>query len=130
MSNDAHQIATEIIGQLEQAWNKADGMAFAAPFTPDADFVDIRGDYHHTQAAIGQGHQHIFNTIYKDSGVHSEVMQARMLGEDVIIAHIKNTLNAPTGPLAGEHSSVSSLVIVKTERGWQIAAFHNTLQTG
>lgn len=130
MRSEVHQIAIEIVTQLQQAWNEADGMAFAAPFTPDADFVDIRGDYHHSQAAIGQGHQHIFNTIYKDSVVRYELIQVRMLGEQVIIAHTKNSLNAPTGPLAGEHTSVSSLVMVKTERGWQIAAFHNTLQTG
>jgi uncharacterized protein (TIGR02246 family) len=130
MNPDAHQIAAEIIAQLEQAWNKADGPAFAAPFTEDANFVDIRGDYHRTQEAIARGHQHVFDTIYKDSVVRSEVIQARLVAEQVIIAHIKNTLSAPTGPLAGEHSSVSTLVIVATKTGWQIAAFQNTLQTG
>lgn len=66
----------------------------------------------------------------KDSLIRYELMQARRLTDTVIVAHVKNTLNAPTGPLAGEHSAVATLVIVETESGWRIAAFHNTLQTG
>ena len=36
-------------------------------------------------------------------------------------------LNAPSGPLAGEHSAVVTLVIVDTNGEWRIGAFHNTL---
>ena len=127
MSSDAHQIAANIINKPEQAWNAADGAAFGAPFTDDADFVAIRGDYHHTGEAIAQGHQHIFDTIYKDSLIRHELMQARTLDENVIIAHAKSTLNAPAGPLAGEHNAVATLIIVHMASEWQIAAFHNTL---
>ena len=38
-------------------------------------------------------------------------------------------LQAPTGPLAGEHASTLTLVLVRLEpeAEWQIAAFQNTL---
>jgi hypothetical protein len=36
-------------------------------------------------------------------------------------------LNAPTGPLAGQHSSTLTLVLLRSGEKWKIAAFHNTL---
>ena len=77
MNSDVNQIVTEIIGQFERAWNSADGQAFGVPFTEDADFVNIRGDYFHTQEVIVQAHQYIFNTLYEDSVSRLELMQAR-----------------------------------------------------
>jgi len=126
MNSDVNQIATEIIGQMERAWNSADGQAFSVPFTEDADFVNIRGDHFHTQEVIAQAHKYIFDTLYTDSVSHIELMQARNIDDKVIVAQIKTTVSAPTGPLAGENSAVATLVIVNTENGWRIAAFHNT----
>jgi uncharacterized protein (TIGR02246 family) len=57
MAEGAQGVAAEPIGRLERAWNEADGQAFGEPFTPDADFVDIRGEHHRGQQAIAAGHQ-------------------------------------------------------------------------
>jgi uncharacterized protein (TIGR02246 family) len=46
MNEDATQIVAPIVQALEDAWNAGSGQAFAAPFADDADFVDIRADYH------------------------------------------------------------------------------------
>ena len=119
-------IAAEIAGRLEAAWNAADGAAFAEPFTPDADFVAIRGD-HHTGAAIGPGHQQIFDTIYAGSTVHYEVVDARALTDDVILAHVLGTLDAPAGPLAGRSQAMGTMVLVADGDRHRIAAYHNTL---
>ena len=100
-----------IIKHLEDAWNAADGTAFGAPFAPDADFVTIRGDMHSGQA-IADGHQQIFDTIYAGSSVRYTVIDARELADRVILARVKATLNAPTGPLAGETDSLASVVLV------------------
>ncbi len=117
MNGDVNEIAAEIIGQLERAWNSADGQAFGVPFTEDADFVNIRGDYFHTQEVIAQAHQYIFDTMYKDSVSRIELMQARSIDDKVIIGRMKTTVSTPTGPLAGENSAVATLVIVNTESG-------------
>jgi uncharacterized protein (TIGR02246 family) len=124
---DAKAVAAEIYSRLERAWNAGDGEAFAEPFTDDADFVDIRGTHHRTRAAIAQGHQGIFASIYKGSVIRYEVSDARALGEDVVLAHGSGFLKAPTGPLAGEHSAVQTLVLVRHGESWRITAFHNTL---
>ncbi len=127
MAEGAENVAIELIGRLEQAWNEADGRAFGEPFNADADFVDIRGEHHRGREAIAAGHQAIFDSIYKGSSANYELIQARELSDDVILAHATGVLRVPSGPLAGEHSAVQSLVLVRGDDGWKIAGFHNTL---
>jgi uncharacterized protein (TIGR02246 family) len=128
MAEGAEGVAAELIGRLERAWNAADGRAFGEPFAPDADFVDIRGEHHRGREAIAAGHQAIFDSIYEGSTVAYEPTGARELpGGGVILAHATAVLRAPSGPLAGEHNSMLSLVLVRGADGWEIAAFHNTL---
>ena len=118
---------SNIVKELEDAWNAADGARFGKPFTDDADFVTIRAEHLRTRDVIGKGHQRIFDTIYKGSVVRYELAGVRAVAAGVLVAHVKTALKAPTGPLAGEHASLFTLVLVQAQAGWQIAAFHNTL---
>ena len=127
MAEGAQSVAAGLIGRLEEGWNGADGRAFGEPFAPDADFVDIRGEHHRGREAIAAGHQAIFDSIYEGSSVGYELTGAREVSSDVILAHATAVLRAPSGPLAGEHGSVLSLVLVGGGDGWKIAGFHNTL---
>jgi uncharacterized protein (TIGR02246 family) len=119
--------AEPVIKRLEDAWNAADGAAFAEPFAPAADFVNIRGELHSGKEQIAAGHQQIFDTIYAGSTVRYTVRQARDLDDGVILAHIGAVLNAPSGPLAGETSALASIVLVSDGDDHRIAAFHNTV---
>lgn len=127
MAEGAEGVAAELIGRLERAWNEADGRAFGEPFSSNADFVDIRGEHHRGREAIAAGHQAIFDSIYAGSSTDYELTGARELSGDVILAHSTGILRVPSGPLAGEHGAVQSLVLVRGDDGWEIAAFHNTL---
>jgi uncharacterized protein (TIGR02246 family) len=120
-------VAAELFTAMERAWQRADGTAFGKLFTPDADFVEIRGGHHHGVEAIARGHQAIFDTIYAGSTVAYVVERARLLAPGCIVALIGSTLTAPSGPLQGVNSARITAVI--TERGgeWAIASFHNTL---
>jgi uncharacterized protein (TIGR02246 family) len=124
---DPKSIAENVIRKLEDAWNAGDGAAFSAPFAPDADFVNIRGDLHTGGEEIAAGHQQIFETIYAGSTARYALLQARELDEHAILAHIGATLNAPAGPLAGETNALASLVLVGDGDEHRIAAFHNTV---
>ena len=106
-----------------------DGARFARPFAEDADFVNIRGEHLRTREVIAKGHQAIFDTIYAGSVVRYNVAGVRAIAPAVLLAHVRATLNAPTGPLAGEHRSLFTLVLVQDQNAWNIAAFHNTLVT-
>jgi uncharacterized protein (TIGR02246 family) len=121
------QIISKIVNELEKAWNAANGAGFARPFAEDADFVNIRGEYFRTREAIARGHQAIFDTIYKGSIVHYQVIGLRALATGVLLAHVKSTLKAPSGPLTGEHNSVFTIVVVEDKGVWHIAALHNTM---
>jgi uncharacterized protein (TIGR02246 family) len=123
-------IAAALLDQLEQAWNRADGAAFGAAFAEDADFVDIRGDHHQGRAAIGHGHQAIFDSVYAGSTVRYELDAAREVAPGCIVAVGSATLDAPGGPLQGIHRSRSTLTITEQGDRWAVAAFHNTLVQG
>ncbi len=117
MAEGTEGVAAELIGRLERAWNGADGRAFGEPFAFDADFVDIRGEHHRGREAIAAGHQAIFDSIYKGSSTDFELTGARELSDDAILAHATAVLRTPSGPLAGEHSAVQTLVLVRGGNG-------------
>jgi uncharacterized protein (TIGR02246 family) len=105
-----------------------DGSAFAAPFAADADFVNIRGEHFQGRDSIAVGHAAIFQTIYAGSTNRYTVEAARLLRPDVALVRVHATLDVPEGPLAGHHRARISLVLTKERDGWEIAAFHNTLE--
>jgi uncharacterized protein (TIGR02246 family) len=127
MDVTSHKIVSDIVAELEKAWNTADGSAFARSFAEDADFVNIRAEHMRTREVIAKGHQGIFDSIYKESVVRYELSAVRAIAPAVLVAHVRSTLQAPTGPLAGEHHSLFTLVLVQDQNNWRIAAFHNTL---
>jgi uncharacterized protein (TIGR02246 family) len=117
----------EIVRDLEMAWNAGDGVAFAAPFAADADFVTIRAEYFRGREAIAAGHAALFRTVYAGSKNRHTVKSSRLLAPTVALVHVRAILDVPSGPLAGRHSAFFSAVFVRESTGWQIAAFHNTL---
>jgi len=127
LDGNSGRIVSEIVSTLEKAWNSADGDGFARPFAEDADLVNIRADHFQSRKVIAQGHQNIFDTIYKGSVVRYQVASVLEISPMVILAHVKATLKVPTGPLAGEIDALYSIVLVQKGHDWHIAAFHNTL---
>ena len=117
-----------LVRQLEAAWKAMDGSAFAAPFAADADFVNIRGEHFRGRTAIAAGHAAIFRTIYAGSTTRMTVEGTRLLRPDVVLVHVHSVLDAPQGPLAGRHGARFSMVLRKEPHGWEIVAFHNTLE--
>ena len=118
----------DLVAKLERAWNSADGSAFGAVFTDDADFIDIRGSHHHGRTEIGHGHQAIFDTIYKGSNVQYSVVSATTIGDNAIFGIVAATLDVPSGSLQGVHESrISVLLINEATTGWRVRSFHNTI---
>jgi uncharacterized protein (TIGR02246 family) len=116
-----------VVQSLEAAWNAADGKAFGAPFAVDADFVTIRAEHYVGRDAIAAGHAAIFRTIYGGSTIRFVVEASRFVRSDVAVAHVRSLLNAPTGPLAGQHAALFSIVLTRDCAGWCIVSLHNTL---
>jgi uncharacterized protein (TIGR02246 family) len=128
MTESPDEVGQRVLKELEDAWNAGDGQRFAEPFTEDAEFVNIRGEHASGRTAIAMGHQAIFDSIYKDSVNKYEAILTKQLADDVLYVLGRATLNAPTGPMAGEHRSHFSVILVRADEGdWQVALFHNTL---
>ncbi len=121
------EIASALLAEMEIGWNAGDGDRFAAPFTDDAHFVDIRGGHHVGRSVIASSHTFIFNTIYKGSTVKYEAIDARFVAHGCLLAHGGATLDAPAGPLAGTHHAINTIVAIDVDGAWKITGFHNTL---
>ncbi|HEV7890607.1 MAG TPA: SgcJ/EcaC family oxidoreductase [Pyrinomonadaceae bacterium] len=116
----------ENVRQLEAGWNAKSGAAFAKPFAEDADYVVINGTQIKGREAIAQGHQGIFDTVFKDSTLSLSVKQVRMLRADVAVVHVSAHLKSAQGAGAQEADAVITLVMTKESGAWKIAAFQNT----
>jgi uncharacterized protein (TIGR02246 family) len=127
---ETKQIVDHILNTLESGWNNASGAEFAIPFAVASEFVDIRGTLHANATAqqIGQEHQGLFMSIYKDSKVVYIQVQSTLIDHNTIIAHANTELDAPVGPLAGKNGSTVSMVIIREGDQWKIRSFHNTLK--
>ena len=131
MTSNPTELAGALFARLEAAWNASDGAAFGEAFSDETDFVDIRGAHHQGGGdEVGQNHQMIFDSIYKGSSVRYRVTDARELAPGCILAHAAATLDAPSGPLQGTHSSCITALILGNGDDARITAFHNTLVTG
>lgn len=125
--NNADEAAIrENVRQMEAGWNAKSGAQFAKPFAADADYVIINGMYIKGQAAIAEGHQGIFDTIYRESTLSLAVKQVRMLRPDVAVVHV--TAGNKYSRDGGTHTAAAiiTLVMTKESGGWEIAAFQNT----
>ena len=116
-----------ILNELANAWNAGDGDGFGAQMAENADFVTIRADHLHGRQEIVASHRHIFTTIYAGSRNQITLEAARMLSEGVALVHARCVLDAPTGPLAGQHQARFSAVLLSQDGRWQITSFHITL---
>ena len=112
----------ENVRQLEAGWNAKSGADFAKPFAEDADYVVINGAQIKGRDAIAEGHQRIFDTIYKVSTLSYAIKQVRMLRADVAVVHVSAHLKTAQG----EGDAVITLVMTKENGAWKIAAFQNT----
>jgi len=126
MTSDDEAAVRALVGRLEATWNAADATGFAAEFTRDADFVNVRGDYHSGRDAVAHGHAAIWKSIYASSTIRYSLLRVREVAPGVLVAHVDALLRVPAGPFAGDISAIPSMVLVQDGGAWRIASFHNT----
>ena len=116
----------QVVRQVQDGWNAHDGKAFAAPFAPDADYVNVRGERAEGREAIAKGHTAIFSTIYKDSHNVGTVRSIRFLRPDVAVVHAEWNLEFRAGGETRKGHAMNTMVMTKDSGRWSIAAFQNT----
>ncbi len=115
--------------EMTEGFNKHDVKAATKMYTPDADFVTVRGEAYKGAADIERGLAAIFATRAKDATLKTLDVTVRLVRRGVAIAHVTNEFNGfvdPDGQKVPTHRELSLRVLVKDKGTWRVTAFHNT----
>jgi len=116
----------DLVKTMEDGWAKKDGAYFAKPFAENADYVVINGMYIKGRTAIAEAHQRIFDSIYKETFIKTEVQHIRFLRPDIAIVHYTGHMTGGAGEQKTDSRAIITITVEKSANGWQIAAFQNT----
>ena len=117
-----------VLAELVAAWNRADGAAYGALFTADADYIDVTGTRTQGGSAIGQLHQSLWATFLRGSTLESNGAEAdiQLIGADVALVIAGGTSRLDGQAAApDERQSINTTVLVRRDGAWRIRAFQN-----
>ena len=118
----------EVLAQLMECWNRADGAAYGALFTDDADYIDVTGTHTQGGAAIGRAHQVLFDSFLKGSILEFSSADAAvdLIAPDVALV-INRGATRPAGQttVPADRQSINTSTLVKRGGVWRIRAFQN-----
>lgn len=114
---------------FQAAWNAHDMAALGALFHDDATFVNRFGHYVRGVAEIVALHQPIHATIYRDSTLTNELIDASPIGDDATVIHFWSRLSTGPAHPAGPHTIDTLILAVLTRRdgAWGIKALENVM---
>lgn len=123
---DAQGIASEVAAGLAAAWNAHDMHAFAFLFHDDAAFVNVAGGYLRGRDDIEQAHAAVHAGPFRHSSLTAEAEDARLLCDDVIIAHVRSELLGDDRAPGQARTARMTLVLEQRGGQWKIVAAQNT----
>jgi uncharacterized protein (TIGR02246 family) len=119
-----------VIVRFMDAWNQHDAHAFAALFTEDADFTNVRGTHAQGRKGVEEFHAPLFTgPVFKDSHQTGQLRGVRFLKPDVAVADIDWEMTGaktPEGLARPPRKGLLDWAMVKTNGRWLIAVMHNT----
>lgn len=123
-----------LLSRQAEDWNRHDAKAWCAPFTEDAEFINILGMRLVGRAEIERRHAEIFSGIFRRSNVVVTTRKVRSLGPTSALAETDYELRdydrlppgfRPTDP-DGTLRTRLKYVLTLTGDGWRIVAAQNT----
>jgi uncharacterized protein (TIGR02246 family) len=116
-----------LMSRTYDAWASADARAYAEAFTEDSDYVAFDGTRCRGRAENEALHASLFGTVLKGTRLQGAVESVRFLTREVAVAHATGSVVWPWQKQASRRRlSRQTLVLVKRDGSWRIAAFHNT----
>jgi uncharacterized protein (TIGR02246 family) len=116
-----------LYSQLIDGWNKGSAEAFAAPFAENGDLVAFDGTHFKGRDKIILFHQPLFDKWLRGTRLVGGVESVRFLSPDVALMHARGgTVMRGKSRPAPERDSIQTLVAVKRNGEWRLAAFQNT----
>ena len=127
-ANPAEEAAVRALyGELMDGWNHGSGEAFAAAFTEDGDLVAFDGTHFEGREEIAPFHQELFDKWLKGTRLVGRVKDVRFLSPDVALMHaVGSTVMRGKAAPSPERDSIQTLVAVRQNAQWRLAAFQNT----
>jgi uncharacterized protein (TIGR02246 family) len=118
-------------GAFQAAWNAHDMTALGALFDEEATFVNRFGHYVRGVHEIVVLHEPIHKTIYSDSTLENELIDAAYIAEGVVVIHFWSRLAAGEAHPAGSHKvdTLILAVLTKQDETWRIRALENVTLT-
>ena len=117
----------DLYQELMDGWNRGSGDAFAAAFTDDGDLVAFDGTHFKGREEIAPFHQELFDKWMKGTRLVGRVEDVRFLSPDVVLMHaIGGTVMRGKSEPSPERASIQTLVAVRQDDKWRLAAFQNT----
>ena len=121
----------DIAEEFQKAWNSHEMATLASLFCEDATFVNRFGHYVRGVQEIVSLHAPIHETIYRDSIMKNEVIDAIALVDGAAIVHCWSRLTVGRAHPAGPHAvdTVILAVLRLQPNGWLIQALENVTLT-
>jgi uncharacterized protein (TIGR02246 family) len=117
----------DLYRELMDGWNRGSGEAFAAAFTEDGDLVAFDGTHFEGRGEIAPFHQQLFDKWLKGSRLVGRIKDVRFLSPDVALMHaVGSTVMRGKSEPSPERDSIQTLVAVRQDGEWRLAAFQNT----
>jgi uncharacterized protein (TIGR02246 family) len=125
MTDDDTQIR-ELFDNMLAAWTRGDAHGYGACFTEDSDYVSYDGTRAVGRQPMVDAHDKLFRGVLTGSALVGEVESIRYLSHDVAVVHATGSVLMPwRRSLPRRRLSRQTLVVVRGDDGWQIAALHN-----
>jgi uncharacterized protein (TIGR02246 family) len=115
--------------QWEKAWNHHDITAMVRLGTPDADWVNLAGQWFAGGAAFAKSLESLHSGKVKESVWHTEQVQARFLSPVIAVVHVYFRTTGernPDGSLRPPRRGIFTRVEVKRAGRWRIVASQAT----
>ncbi len=122
-----------ILEEQAAAWNRGDAAAWAAAFTDDADFVNIRGQVFAGRAAVAAQHARIFAGPFKGSHITITIRRSSEPAPGLALIETDQTVThfaflppgiAPTAE--GSLLTHMKYVAMARDGAWHLIAAQNT----
>ncbi len=123
---DEHAIRA-VMDRFVDAWNHHDAEAFAAVFSEDADFTNVRGVGATGRAKIEAFHAPVFTTIFSKSHQEYTDIKTRFLRPDLAAVDVHWKMSGALDPQGNLHdrNGLLNFVMEKNAGRWEIVVMHN-----
>lgn len=126
LAGDDDAALVQLFDNLCSAGGSGDARRYAELFTPSSTYVSFDGTIAHGRDAMAANHDILFRGVLAGSTLVGTVESIGYLGADVAVMHATGSVLMPWRTrLPRRRLSRQTIVAVRTDEGWRIAALHN-----